>query len=536
MAGGKLSPRQKMIGMMYLVLTALLALNVSKEILDAFVTINAGLENTGSSFDKDLAALYARFDEKKSVDPLRVTPNWEKAQEAKRMSKELNQYIDLLKKRLIRETEGFANHEEDTAKLMYVDGKDNYDVPTDILIGDSEDGSAGESRILKDKLNAYEKDMLALLPENTAKQLHLNIDTEDPVDGGETRTWEMRNFYHSPLAASVTILSKIQDDIKSAEADVVDELLKATDSDIIPFDTVAARVVAPSNYILLGEDYNADIFLAAFNKTLVPQVYIGDYDPATGKMIGGYDSVNVDHGLGKYKLTTDKEGVMTYEGVINMKTPKGTYMQFPFQSQYIVARPSATASADKMNVVYAGLVNPITVSVPGVPNEKVRVSCDNGTLTPLGGGKYNVTAPKTGRPCKINISAETDSGSVRPMGVMEFRVKQLPAPLVYPSGATPQRTSAASLANSLGLVCTYGPDFNFQATASVVSFSMDIMAPGGTSFLYSKEGLTGNQIPQAAKDILRNARRGTKVYFYAINSVGADGNRVKSPDCTYVIQ
>jgi gliding motility-associated protein GldM len=144
MAGGKLSPRQKMIGMMYLVLTALLALNVSKEILDAFVTINAGLEHTGSSFDKDLAGLYARFDEKKSVDPLRVTPNWEKAQQAKAMSKEINTYIDQLKKRLIRETEGFVNHEEDTARLMYINGKDNYDVPTDILIGQSEDGSSAE--------------------------------------------------------------------------------------------------------------------------------------------------------------------------------------------------------------------------------------------------------------------------------------------------------------------------------------------------------------------------------------------------------
>lgn len=521
--------------MMYLVLTALLALNVSKEILDAFVTINAGLENTGQSFDKDLAGLYARFDEKKSVDPLRVTPNWEKAQQAKAMSKELNQYIDQLKKRLIRETEGFANHEEDTVRLMYVNGKDNHDVPTDIMIGQSEDGSAGESRILKDRMNTYKKDMLALLPENVANQLHLNIETEDPQDGGETRTWEMRNFYHSPLAASVTILSKIQDDLKAAEADVVDELLKATDSDIIPFDTVAARVVAPTSYVLLGEEYNADIFLAAFNKTLVPQVYIGEYDPITGKMIGSYDSVPVFDGLGKYNLKTDKEGVMTYEGVINMKTPKGTYMQFPFQSQYIVARPSATASADKMNVLYAGLENPVTVSVPGVPNEKVRVSCDNGTLTPLGGGKYNVTSPVAGRPCHINISAETDSGHVRSMGVMEFRVKQLPAPLVYPSGATATRTSAASLAQSLGLVCTYGPDFNFNAKANVVSYSLDIMAPGGTQFLFSKEGITGNQLPQAAKDALKNARRGTKVYFYDINSVGADNNRVKSPPCTYVI-
>src|SRR5574337_681307 len=128
MAAGKLSPRQKMIGMMYLVLTALLALNVAKEILDAFVTVNNGLENTSQSFTKDINALYAKFDEKKSIDPLRVTANWNKAQEARKMSKDFIQYITDLKKRLLRESEGFKNHEEDTLHLAYLDGKERFDV------------------------------------------------------------------------------------------------------------------------------------------------------------------------------------------------------------------------------------------------------------------------------------------------------------------------------------------------------------------------------------------------------------------------
>lgn len=531
MAGGKLSPRQKMIGMMYLVLTALLALNVSKEILDAFVTINAGLENTGQSFDKDIASLYARFDEKKSVDPLRVTPNWEKAQEAKRMSKELNQYIDQLKKRLIRETEGFANHEEDTARLMYVDGKDNYDVPTGILIGQSEDGSAGESRILKNKLNDYETNMLALLPENTAKQLHLNIETEDPKDGGETHTWEMRNFYHSPLAASVTILSKIQDDLKAAEADVVDELLKATDSDIIPFDTVAARVVAPTSYVLLGEEYNADIFLAAFNKTLVPQVYIGEYDPITGKMIGAYDSVPVADGLGKYNLKTDKEGVMTYEGVINMKTPKGTFMQFPFASQYIVARPSATVSADNMNVMYGGLDNPITASVPGVPNEKVRVTCDNGTLVPVGDGKYIVRNPTVGK-CKVSISAEVDSGVVRPMGVSEFRVKRLPKPYASVSGVTGGKATKSQMQASPGLICVY-ENFEFPAKPKITKFRVEIVRSG---IIDQTAVLPGNLFESTCKTKFANLVRGNKVIISDMEAVGPDGIPVKLDPLVITIQ
>lgn len=531
MAGGKLSPRQKMIGMMYLVLTALLALNVSKEILDAFVTINAGLENTGSSFDKDIASLYARFDEKKSIDPLRVTPNWEKAQEAKRMSKELNQYIDQLKKRLIRETEGFVNHEEDTATLMHIDGKDNHDVPTDIMIGQSEDGSAGEARVLKTNLETYKKNMLALLPENIASQLHLNLETADPNDGGETRTWEMRNFYHSPVVASVTILSKIQDDIKSAEAVVVEELLKGTDADIIPFDTVAARVVAPSNYVLLGEDYNADIFLAAFNKTLVPSVYIGDYDPATGKMLGTYDSLPIDHGLGKYKLQTDKEGVMTYEGMITMKTPKGTYMQFPFQSQYIVARPSATVSATKMNVMYAGLDNPIAVSVPGVPSEKVRVTCSSGQLIPQPDGTYIVRNPVAGT-LTVNVSAENDSGVARPMGKMDFRVKRLPKPYASASGATSSKIGANVLSASPGLLCVYR-DFDYDAKPKVTSFQYEIWN-GGIGSLSTVQ--TGNLFSSSVQSQFRGLRKGNRVIFTNIKAVGPDGVTQTLDDVTYIIQ
>lgn len=531
MAGGKLSPRQKMIGMMYLVLTALLALNVSKEILDAFVTINAGLENTGNGFDKDLADLYARFDEKKSVDPLRVTANWQKAQQAKTMSKEMNQYIDLLKKRLVRETEGFANHEEDTANLLYISAKDNFDVPTELMIGQSEDGSAGEARSLKTKLNDYQKNLLALLPPQIASQLHLAINTADPTDGEETRTWEMRNFYHSPLVASVAILSKIQDDIKSAEADVVEELLKATDSDVIPFDTVAARVVAPTSYVLLGEEYNADIFLAAFNKTLVPQVYIGNYDPATGKMVGSYDSLTVDHGLGKYKLKTDKEGVMTYEGVINMKTPKGTYMQFPFQSQYIVARPSATVSAIKMNVMYAGLDNPIAVSVPGVPNEKVRVSCSSGTLIPQGNGTYVVQNPAAGM-LKVNVSAETDSGVVRPMGSMDFRVKRLPKPYASASGVTGNKTGANVLSASPGLLCVYR-DFDYDAKPKVTSYQYEIWN-GGIGSLSAVQN--GNLFSSSVQAQFRGLKKGSRVIFTNIKAVGPDGVTQTLDEVTYIIQ
>ncbi|MGL4597226.1 MAG: gliding motility protein GldM [Bacteroidia bacterium] len=531
MASAKLPPRQKMIGMMYLVLTAILALNVSKDILDAFVTVNTGLVNTGKTFDADITTLYDKFNEKKTIDPLRVMNSWKKAQQAKKMSIEMNTWIDQLKKQIIRETEGFKAKEEDTINLQYVSAKDNYDIPTNILCGASEDGSTGTAHELRNKLQQYKKDMLGLLSPEDQKNLHLSIETPDPTTG-EHKNWEMETFYHAPLAASVTILSKIQDDVKSAEADVLNALLKETEADVIPFDTVAARVVAQSNYVLLGEEYQADIFLAAFNKTLVPQIQLGQFDPATGKMIGPSDSVPVSQGIGQYNIKTSKEGIMKYEGIINMKTPKGQIMQFPFKSEYIVARPALTVGADKMNAMYAGLENPISVSVPGIPNEKLRVTCTNGTLRPLGNGKYMVVGPRVGD-SEIRVSAQMDDGTTRNMGSMPFRVKALPVPIVKMTGVTGSRATKQQVTSSLGLVSTYGADFVFDAKSRVVSFQIAIYKNG---VFISDDKVQGNQYTQKQKDNFNALRRGDRILITDVKTVGADGNILTANDITVTIQ
>lgn len=537
MAAGKLSPRQKMIGMMYLVLTALLALNVSKDILRSFVVVNDGLENSEKTFHKDVTNLYAKFDEKKTIDPQRVIENWKKAQQARKMAQELGLYISGLKKNIIRETEGFKNKEEDTIRLAFVDSKDNYDASTYIMIGESEDGSTGEARKLKDRLNKYRKDMLALLPPEDQKQINFTIDTEDPKnpEEEEERTWEMNNFYHAPLAASVTLLSKIEADVKSAEVAVVDALLKNVDADVIPFDTVSARIVAQSNYVLLGEEYKADIFLAAFNKTLKPQVFIGDYNTQAGKFNGGFDSVNVAGGIGKYSVEASSEGMKKYSGVIKMKTPKGKVMEFPFESEYIVARPALTVSAIKMNVMYPGVVNPISVSVPGIPNEKIKVSINNGTLINKGKGEYEVTGLTAGEAI-ISVTATMDDGTTRSMGTSKYRVKTPPKPYPFCNKGTPDNTRvvAGDVSGAPGLGCSYGSDFPFDAKGKVLSYNITVTGPTGIVLDYVSPN--SNMFPDQVTRVMKNLRKGMKVYFSDIYAIGVDGKKVKLADLNIVIK
>jgi len=379
MASGKETPRQKMIGMMYLVLTALLALNVSKDILNAFVVVNGSLEKTNESFASKISNQYSAFDKAKQMDEKKVRAAWDKAQSVKKLAKDMGDYIQGLKKQLLMETEGLTAGQADTAQLAFIGSKDNYDIPTYLMIGESHDGSAGLSRKLKEKLIEYKKKMLGFIDPKDQKDFRISINTDDPEHSEENENWELYNFYHTPLVASITILSKYQTDVKKVESDVLDYLYGSLTLKDFKFDTIAARVIAPTSYVLLGEEYQADVFVAAFSTTQNPVVKVGDYDFIKRQFKGAPDSVYTENGMGKYKVKTSREGIFEYGGEITLVSPDGSKRSYPFKSEYIVARPAVTVSADKMNTFYAGVVNPVSISVPGVASENIVAAASKGS-------------------------------------------------------------------------------------------------------------------------------------------------------------
>ncbi len=524
MASAKLPPRQKMIGMMYLVLTALMALNVSKEILNSFIVVNTGLEMTQKSFTHNNSQLYSEFDQLNLYDPKRVYPNWKKAQEAKQLTAEMATYLVEIKRRLIRETEGFKHKEEDTVHLGRVKNIDDFDTPTRIMVGAEEDGSKGIGRELKEKLNDYKQKMLSLLDEQDRKNVHFTIDTRNPLRTGDesSKNWELNNFFHTPLAAAITILSKFETDTKNAESEVVEHLLARSSGETIPSDTVAAKVVSESNYVLLGEKYKADVFIAAFNKTLKTEVLAGDYNPLTKLFVGKVDSVPVTKGMGRYASLTSSEGIKKVKGVIRMLTPKGKLFEYPYESEYIVARPALTVSAEKMNILYAGLLNPISVSVPGISNDKLSISIDNGQLIEKGNGKFDVKGPKSGL-SRVTVIALMENGERRAMGQIEFRVKDLPVPSpmigTMTSGGTMKK---ATLAAQQFIDCHYD-NFEFDAKAHVVSY--DFISCAGV--IAQTDHKQGSKIDDAMQRIIRKAKSGDQFTFENIKAIGADGKVVK---------
>lgn len=523
MAGTKETPRQKMISMMYLVLTAILALNVSREVLDAFIVIDKGLESTNKNFGKHNDELYAQFDLAKSVDPNKVTPNWQKAQLVKKEAKILTAFIENIKTKLVAETEGVPERVADTLQMASIDKKDDKDVATYIMIGNKEDGSTGTSRELKDKLNAY-KSMLGncILPADR-KKVEINLDTQDPPKNDNNENWEVYNFSERPLVACITILSKMQTDVKTAEANVVDYLLKQVDKGSLKFDTVAAKVIPQSNYVLLGEEYKADVFLAAFNKTRNPEMKVGNFNAATGMFEGATDELPVERGLGKYQVRTTHEGIMNYRGAIKVISPSGQEMSFPFKSEYIVARPALTVSADNMNVFYAGLDNPVSVSVPGIPNERLSVSIGNGSIRPLGNGKFTVKV-MNGTESSITVMATMENGERRNMGSMKFRVRRVPKPTAKYAGLTDDGIlSKPEIEANNGLVAHY-ENFVFDAKCVVTSFTLSVITNGSIE----DYELKSNMFTEPLKQRLKRLKRGDRLMFGNVKVLGPDHVPVKA--------
>ena len=517
MASAKDTPRQKMIGMMYLVLTALLALNVSKDILDAFVLVNKGLENTNLNFTGHNDQLYAEFDLAKTVDPRKVTLNWKLAQQVKKQSAQLTDFIDKLQKQLIAQTEGVPQLIADTMQMANINSKDKYDVSTNILIGDSEDGSKGASRELKNRLNEYKTKLTGFILPEDRKTVKVDINTEDPAHSEENENWEMYNFYNRPVVASITILSKLKNDVKNAEETTVEYLLKQVDDEVMKFDTVAAKVIPKSNYVLLGEEYHADVFIAAFNKTKNPEVTVGNYNEATKTFEGATNTVPVENGLGKYTVNTSKEGVFNYSGTIKMISPKGKEVLFPFKSEYIVAKPALTVAAESMNIVYRGLENPISVSVPGIPNERLSVSATNAVMISKGNGKY-IIKPTADGLVSVNVFATMENGERRNMGVQTMRIKRIPKPVAKIGNIIDAGKMSKGEFDAQTVIQAYYENFGFNALCKVVSYDMSYETNGviGTTTVQSNN-LAG------VKNTYKQLRKNSRVYFENIKVLGPDG-------------
>lgn len=541
MGGGKETPRQKMIGMMYLVLTALLAMNVSKQILKGYMSVNESLVKSISNLDENNKRVLKAFDESIEGNAA-AKPYYEKAVECMKEIKEVEKYIYELRTRLIADTEPKALKNEkiaDTLNMRSWDAPDNFDKPSHLLgIGEPKAPEKGPwtSDELQGKLTALSTKLISIVDgmQKDSKTKFLDDDYQGikkkfesikPVDskrkeGSVEFNWAMDNFYHLPLAAVVTNLNKFQTDLKNIEAEVLLTFSAASGKLAIKFDAIKARVVAPSSYIQAGQPYEADIFLAASSSKLAAgdmEIIIGvDSVAAAGGAKG--TMVPIVGGEGKYTVGTGGEGDQTYKGVIKYKNPDGSFKYYPFEQSYKVAKSGATVSADQMNVFYAGVPNPVTAAAAGISPADISVNATGAgvKVAGKGNGKYEFTFTGVGE-CMVSVSAKTKDGVKSQGPPLKFRVKPLPKPEVKIGGKfAPPELNKSALYNVGGLGAGAN-GFDFQANFVVLSWDIIGKAKGK---LVTVSG-SGPNLSAEAQAIMKGADVGSKIYIDA---------KIKGPD------
>lgn len=529
MSGGKETPRQKMIGMMYLVLTALLALNVSKEILNAFVIVEDGLNKTNDNFDGKNGVLYSKFEKAMADNKVKTEPWYKKAKAIQKRSAELCKMVDDLESDLYLDVQGLPSKEvADTFQLKMLDSKDNYDAPTRILLGATPEEPGSDAKIMpfKEELIKFKKELMDIVPAKEKGNLKIGLSTEDVYSVNDEKMvhWEYNNFDHTTMAATMCILAGIKNDIKNAESDVVGLLLKAITADDFSFDAVEAKVVPNSNYVIAGEEFQADIFVSAHSSTQAPEILIGQLDTSDVKMpkiVGVGEKVEVIAGVGKFKRATGGEGVQNYAGVINVKGPDGAIKAYPFSGDYMVARPSMAISPTKMNVFYIGVENPVDISVAGAaPTDVVAtMSGGGGSIINKGQGHYIVKV-SSGNECSVNVSIKTKTGS-KSMGAMKFRVKKVPSPQASFAGIVGDgKVGKGELMNAGGVIPKL-EDFVFDLKFPVVSWNMSIFINGA----YADFTATGASATGQMKEILAKVKSGQKVLIEEVRVQAPDGVR-----------
>ncbi len=525
MAGYKETPRQKMIGMMYLVLTALLALNVSKQIIDAFILVNESMETTNENFSKKLDNTYSKFKIQYQLNPNKVGPYWEKAQQAHVLSDKLAKYVDSIKYVVIMRTDGLASIEEARKlNLRNAKRKESYNEATRYFIGSSPDGSDGEAKIFKDKIELYKKQMLELVDPKFRASIKTGMDTKGPFydADGKTQNWEMHNFYRTILAATVTILNKTKAEVYNVEFDVVNQLFGSIDALNFKFDRIQAKVIPRSSYIFIGDEYQAEILVGAYDTKQNPDVrYSLGADTLTPGNFKNATPLEGSQGLVTLKLAGSAEGLKKFAGIIKVVSPLGDTMVFHFKDEFIVARPAITISPSKMNVFYIGVDNPVEISVPGSP-EKIVPSISVGNIRQEGKEwvVYGLTA-NGAREAVISVNA-VFSGKSKSMGSYKFRLKTVPDPLITIAGKNEGFISKSLVMASPFLSPQMPAGFDFDLKYVVTSFTFSTSTAAGEG---NDVKVQGNRLTDDIVRQIKNARKGQRIWFDDIYAKGPDGTR-----------
>ncbi|RXG22814.1 type IX secretion system motor protein PorM/GldM [Leeuwenhoekiella aequorea] len=499
MAGGTQSPRQKMINLMYLVFIAMIAMNVDKEILNAFKIFDVKFTSSNARLAEDNQLAMAGLEAKAEEQPAKYRPLLGKAEEIKKISDDFYTYLASIKDTLTDgiDTSSYANLDK-TAVLdeRWFTG-DRYTKEGDAFLA---------------KIESYKSQMQAVLGEefadvNRVVQNTFAVEPQTNKDGKEI-AWLRYNFEGYPLAASITRFTQMQNDIRTAESEVYSSLLQGQLSKDVSLSNYQAIVVADKTAFFSGENFKGKVVLGRFDNSL-------NFDKV---VINGSEVENLQSGQVVLDFPAGNVGTRTITGEL-VYTEDGEPKSIPISSEYaVINRPnSATISADKMNVVYRGVANPMTISFAGVPDNSVSAS--GAGLTKQSGSSY-IMNPGGGNEVTISVSGTMADGS-KVSDSKRFRIKDIPSP----TGTLRGEDGILKMQRNALEISTVGAkllDFDFDLDLNVTGFKFNV--PGEPTVQ-----VNGNKLDSRAKDVLRRAQRGSTVQIFDITAQisGNSGYRLK---------
>ena len=534
--------------MMYLVLTALLALNISKEVLNGFVKVENSLRTTQGTLNAKVNETSTELETKYLQNQEKVKPFYDKAQQVNASSAELISYITEMKARVMAASAGDYDDAGELAVGNYI-GKDENGMDTVLnlalipikdeyqnlttFVGMAEPKEPLEGPWtaveLKQNLVAFSNQLKNTsvvdnqgtrrdLPQYLKDQIDETFAFPSEIQEGEEVSWEHANFYHVPLAAVMPLMTKMTLDIQDIQDDILSWLLGSVDAKSYKFTNLMPLVVPESNYILRGDSFRADVLLAAFDGTNPPDIYVDSkkWNERDSSLLE-YENIDAlpigTDGLGKLRISTRgmSLGESNYKGLIRFQGPDGNIQDFPYYTpKFTVAEPALVVSPTKMNVFYRGLPNPVEVSVPGVPGDKIDVRISgNHRLKKESDGTFTIT-PGTDKKANITVSAELPDGSKKTLPAREFRVKRIPDPVPFFVGKTPSDRSISKQAlvgaDGIGAQMV---NFDFDVRVVVKSFSVSVSRDGT---LVEKKS-NNNRLTADMKQLFNRVSRGNVVYF-----------------------
>ena len=507
-----ISPRQKMINLMYVVLMAMLALNVSNEVLDGFSIVEESLNRTTENSSNENQAIYGDFEAQMKSNPQKVKAWFEKATAVKNMSDSLFNFAQQLKIAIVKEADG------NDGDVMNINRKDDLEAANRVMLAPG----SGQGEKLYNAINSFREKILKMVSDERQRNIIAsNLTTQLPKNAKTMgKNWQEYMFEDMPVAAAVTLLSKLQSDIRYAEGEVLHTLVANIDMKDIRVNKLSAFVIPNSQTIVRGDKFSAKIVMAAVDTTQHPQIFIG------GREMKLKDDT--------YEIITGRTGDFNLTGYITMLNGNGETIRRDFNQKYTVVDPSATVSADLMNVLYAGFNNPISISIPGVPLNKVSATMTGGTLQPVGPGKYIARPSAVGKDITINVMS-LQSGNAKTMGQYTFHVRKLPDPTPYIQiGDNRFRTGGlakASLMNINGI----------KAAIDDGLLDIPFKVLGVETVFYDNMGnavpmvSNGDSFSQRQRETFRTLSRNRRFYITRITAIGPDGIKRSLPSAMEII-